>query len=371
MIDKLVLRCWFISNDVNISDLNLPLQGTFDPVTKEVADLWHKWDSIPTDFASIAFKFFDVHEKRPDPYLEISGNPAKLMNGHNLWGSDDLGVCAMALLDEFNKVHPDILLMLQLEHTQVVLVDLTFHSWAESDYAAERFISSLANVSNGQTRARHSIASTVYFGKKDSKYKRLKVYLKSNELVHQSKSFLKRSPDLHPQIYTERLHAFATGMIRWEATLKTDWFTTRSFSVLLFDLIKVFDARSFWYQAWQDVFNAIGSGDEIMVTKINDDVDVLEKLRALYTSPRGSTSKADSVYRTFRFIKSDGYENAVLLGNRMTIWRHVKALESIGISKAALQQYRGEGLGHEVIPLVRYLHVDFSAQVPDWAQIAA
>ncbi|ENV8008867.1 phage/plasmid replication protein, II/X family, partial [Salmonella enterica] len=45
--------------------------------------------------------------------------------------------------------------------------------------------------------------------------------------------------------------------------------------------------------------------------------------------------------------------------------RHVSDLCEAGLSKAALQKLHGER-ANNVVPLLRFVQVDFSAQRPDW-----
>ena len=48
--------------------------------------LHHVWSKIPTSHTAMSFKLF--HEGFIHPYVELQCSPAKIMQGHNVYGSD-------------------------------------------------------------------------------------------------------------------------------------------------------------------------------------------------------------------------------------------------------------------------------------------
>ena len=106
--------------------------------------------------------------------------------------------------------------------------------------------------------------------------------------------------------------------------------------------------------------------------RIVTDDKVLNSLKAVFGKINQRTGKmsytrAESVYKSFRDIKAYGYEEWAKLTTSSTRSRHLNDLFEVGISHSYLQQFKGDGLGHEVVPMTRYINVDFSAQRPAWA----
>ncbi|TEL41295.1 phage/plasmid replication protein, II/X family, partial [Pseudomonas aeruginosa] len=52
--------------------------------------------------------------------------------------------------------------------------------------------------------------------------------------------------------------------------------------------------------------------------------------------------------------------------SRPTFYRHIKEICEAGLSKAALQKLHEADRANNVVPLLRFVQVDFSAQRPDW-----
>ena len=63
--------------------------------------LRHNFESLPSYFASLAFKVYNGTDFKRVPYIKIVGNPAKLLQGHNVYGPDDLDLCISAVYQAF------------------------------------------------------------------------------------------------------------------------------------------------------------------------------------------------------------------------------------------------------------------------------
>ncbi|WP_419197885.1 phage/plasmid replication protein, II/X family [Pseudomonas aeruginosa] len=75
---------------------------------------------------------------------------------------------------------------------------------------------------------------------------------------------------------------------------------------------------------------------------------------------------ARNLFRTYRSIKDYGWEETMASMSRATFYDHVRDICEIGISKAALQKLKANDATNNVIPVLRLLQVEFSAQRPDW-----
>ena len=102
LIDKLVVRCRFLKNFVkfDLIKLEIPLEASID-IDGNTTNLRHAWETIPSSFRSLAFKviFMPSHPTHYEHFIEIKASPVKIMHGHNLFGSYDLGECALDLVN--------------------------------------------------------------------------------------------------------------------------------------------------------------------------------------------------------------------------------------------------------------------------------
>lgn len=160
-------------------------------------------------------------------------------------------------------------------------------------------------------------------------------------------------------------------MIRWEAELHKRWFERRDYPTKLVELAKIWNeefANNCWQKAFGDLHESIG-GHEMRLT--NDD-KIKEKLMQRFGKLSERTGKmtygrALAAYNSYRRIKADGYEQWASDTHPSSRSRHLRDLDEIGISLASLQQFQGDGLKSEVIPMIRFIEVDFGAQRPPWA----
>jgi II/X family phage/plasmid replication protein len=254
-------------------------------------------------------------------------------------------------------------------------IDITYSSRAVDDREARLFINSLQNVSFGQTKSRTGYDGTAYFGKKNSRLKKIKVYLKSAEVVETVKKNDKRKDgDIYNEVYIPELLNFSTGLIRWEVSLYHRYFERLGISTKLKDIFKNQTLtptylQKYWRLATHDLFTAL-KGQHM---KLINDTEIQDALRVKYSKVSDKTGKvstalADSAFRTYRDIRRDGWDIAGSLTSRVTFHRHVKMLTECGLSRAALQNMNGLDDGAQIIPFVRFIEVDFGSQFPEGYQ---
>lgn len=400
MIDMLVLRCLIKTERyttysplgvpnvmesreyVDVRSLGIPLECSLDADGAEVG-LRHPWEAIPSSASTMAFKLFDFRDsygKRDedidDFFIELKGSPAKLMQGHNVYGTDELWPCAEFMIYLFMDKYPMICPFLDMKSWSVEQVDVTYFSRCKTQNEAIQFINALKNVSNGQTTARGGFDGTVYFGKKNSRIKKIKVYAKHKELVDShataTKSKRNKQKQAFSQAVDQQLLDWTVGMVRWEASLKTRWFQRRGIDNNLFALNKVFDAQAYWKEATLDIFKAL-EGKEMRIIR---DEEIEKKLKEKFPTVNARTGRitygqAHSAYRVFRSLKSEGWIETRRTTGKGTFERALEMLHDIGLSKAVLQNLKGDGLKCEVIPFIRYVEINFGEQIPPFARQAA
>jgi len=402
MIDKIELRIPFKSEYVfekltesgkyySSIDLNF-IASTCDLACKAdisydihgkvvVSGLSTKYDSLPSSFTGIAFKVFDGGLNMA-PCVSIKASPAKVMQGHNVFGSCDLELGSFELLAFLSSVKPELYDLLDIPNTEVVNLDFTFSARAENELMAKQIIDFLKSVSHSQTKkTRASEYDTTVYWNHGSRSRVLKAYLKFPELMRQLTMLKNKSPkqltDFDKKtisvLSNPELHSFTHNLVRFEASLYKRYFVKNNIPTNLFSLINhqnsyIRGKEQFIYDMWKtsfkDIFNAIG--DSTM--DVYDDNSILDKLKQTYysTTPKGnlSYSKANRLFGFYRRLVSEGYPNVQATMDRKTFYRHEKDLISVGVSKAQLQNLSAETTN--IVPLFKVVNIDFSNQRPSW-----
>lgn len=381
MIDKFVFRCNFLKEwnpsrrsmdfpTFKLDELGIPLEVSIDK-NGVCSNVRHPWERIPSSFEGMAFKVFDTrytgwNEKF---FIEIKASPAKLMQGHNIFGSDDFCDCALRLIILLCKTYPILASRLNFSSWHLAQIDITYSSRVKKDKEAKRFINALSNVSSGQTKSQTGYDGTAYFGKKNSRLKKIKVYAKHSEVL----ATIKKNEKKHDAFeYSKQLLDFSKGLIRWEVSLYHRYFERMGISCYLSDIIQknMFSPkklRHFWGLSVADLFKAL-KGQEM---KVVDDNAILDTLRAKFSKTSEKTGKVstvfpDSVFRTYLNFRRDGWNNVKDLMSKNTFHVHVRTLCECGLSRAVLQNMNGLDDGSKMVSFAEFMQVDFDAQHPDW-----
>lgn len=381
MIDMLVLRCDF-AKEINakneltwplfrLGELGIPLEQSID-VDGDISNTRHPWEKIPSHYEDMAFKVFD---HRFDPldsfYIEIKASPAKIMQGHNVYGSSDFYDCSMHLIELLCYAYPQILERLDGTSWELAQIDITYSMRATSTHESKAFINALHSVSYGQTKARTGFDGTAYFGKKNSRLKKIKCYSKLPELLEtMSRNSRRVDGELLNEVYTLALQEFATGLVRWEVSLYHRYFERLGISTKLRDIYRqnLFTPeklQNYWKLATADLFGALKG----QTMKILNTIEVKQALRDKFSKTSAKTGKvstvlADSAYRTYNDLNRDGWLITRESMSQSTFDRHVRMLVECGLSRATLQNLDGKKDGAQIIPFVRFIQVDFCNQFP-------
>jgi len=347
----------------------------------DIDGLHHPFESLPSSFTPLAFKVF--HAANHYPFVELKASPAKLLQGHNVFGTVDIALGAAEMLSTLQQAYPLLFSMLEIQSTEVWELDCTYSARMPSELIANQVIQALRKVSNGQTKARgDEFQTTCYWGSKSSRLKRLKAYLKSAEFQAQLDKFRKDAEKgcesakrVCAVMSDQRLQDWAKALVRFESTICKRWLERRGLSVKLVDLIAhqkdlASQGRCFIQELWRETTEDIFQAFEGQTVKATDDESVISALKAVHYSvtPKGniSYSKANKLYLFYCALREQGYAAIKQChdGNK-TFYRHIKELQEAGFSKAFLQNLQGEAKSN-VIPLLRVVTVDFGSQRPDW-----
>ncbi|EKN2778796.1 DNA replication protein [Salmonella enterica] len=352
----------------------------------QVTGLSHPYESLPSHFASLAMK---VHQgsNLAAPRVELKASPAKLLQGHNVFGPTDVSLCAEALFTPFCLAMPLLADFLDFEGTYIAKIDCTFSSRLKSVNQTRQVMDILRNVSNGQTKSTKSTRSQTYdstmYWNETSNSVRRKAYLKGQEVaadLNRCKMALRRAPSdesLKRRIKVlsnPELIEWAALLVRFEVSLFPRKLHDLNIPTKLFDLISYQieyekDRRNLIYDMWRAGFGELFESFKGTIMNIYDDEKILDLLMSAYSSitPKGNTSysKAQRIFGFYRRLVNEGYDEVSKTFNRASFYRNINELIAVGISKSQLQNLQADKKNN-VIPLVQLITVDFSKQYPDW-----
>jgi hypothetical protein len=303
-------------------------------------DLSHAWESLPSSYTPLAFKVF--HQslgKRLMPGVELKASPAKLLQGHNVFGPTSIRSGAEVMLKWLAGTYPLLWARLDFKAIEVYALDCTYSARMPNEQTARQVIDFMRGVSNGQTRNRgDNYETTAYWGAKDGRLRKIKAYLKGPEFARQLDEVRKaarggygdpeRRHDLDNAHVREfkihrrnarapmsilsaartlrvmedpRLQEFAKLLLRMEATVMHRWLERRNLPTHLWPLCDHQEAlakedRCFIQECFSAVTAELFAAFEGMTMKRIDDDKVLAALIEKYTKVgkgRWTPAKAD------------------------------------------------------------------------------
>lgn len=352
--------------------------------------LKHSFESLPSSFTAMAFKIFP--EPNPHaltwPSVEIKASPAKILQGHNVYGSSDILNGAAEMLGQLKKARPEVYEMLDIHLAEVREIDCTYSVRAESEMVAQQTLDFFSKISNGQTKARgNGFKTTNYYGSKSSRLRKLKIYLKSPEFQTQLKEYerkaktgCKSSQRIYDVMSNPSLIKFSQNLIRLEATLCHRWLERRQIPTNLLSLIRLQKTfkddgkcllQSFWTEAFKDLFKALEGAsmailddDSVLQTLVNEYATFPYSVIETKKTKPYSDAKPKRLMHFFRSLRDYGYERMLADIPKATFHRNLSLLVSAGICKAQLQQFEGGTYASNIVPLLRIVHIDFQNQLP-------
>lgn len=340
--------------------------------------LHHKFESLPSSFASLAFKIINGTDFKQIPYIKIVGNPAKLLQGHNVYGSDNLELCCMAVVEAFLFGDHNLSDYLDWEHACVDYIDVTYTAHVGNSQQVKQCLYLMRNIKHGQTRPYYDekYETTIYFNK-GSELRTNKVYDKLCELDAQIHVLTRKYAQTKYEHYKQQLLAitrpevreFATGALRFETRIYRQWMNDHgvptTFALITDPQLQIEQPDllpSLWRRAFQDVLKAF----EGATMNTYDTAEVLNGLKIAFgrTTPKGNTSyaKANRLFGVYRNIMTDGFERTKAGHDRATWGRYMKDFNYAGLSLAQLQNLTGEH--SNVVPFIQLINVDFARQFP-------
>ncbi|WEI14009.1 phage/plasmid replication protein, II/X family [Acinetobacter soli] len=341
--------------------------------------LRHPYSRLPTSYTKMAFKF--VHEGTNYPYVELKCSPAKILQGHNVFGTDLIKEGAFEMLGWLLETHPDLYSMLHIESTEIMVLDVTYSARLKDDETVAKVLSFMRNFSGQYTRkSKHSVIhkNTVYFGSERAKWLQRKLYGKYIEFMEQleeQRKLAKKNDKAAERVVAvmedPRLQQWAQGLLRIETGMKKAWLQKLSIPTNLFQLIKFQELnpnflQQLWLKANDDMFKAL----EGQTMKLTDHESVYSALLAKFTtitpSGRKSITKARNLFNFYCGLEMHGCEAMKKRYCERQYYQHFGDLVKSGLfSRIFLQNLHSDSQTN-VIPFIKLVEIKFEEQVPDW-----
>lgn len=300
-------------------------------------EIYSPWESLATSHGGLAVKAYHKgNGKLAWPYLELKCSPAKLVQAHNVWGTDDPRPCVENMLAVLSEHYPELvtdegLPLLNMKEARVSEFDITYSVRVPLEAHRLALIDLLRATSKGQTRNRgDAYETTVYYGSKKSRLKKVKIYLKGPEILRDLETRKRKNLVLPPP----EVVSAAEKLVRFELTIKKDWLERRRLPTRLIDFLDwlgndLSEVRKVYNEGMRDLFEAL-SGEVMNVT---DDKDVMMLLEKVHGETRGRVARLMGFYQA---LKGVGFENLKKQYPPRTFRRYVQDLEACGFGRAHL-----------------------------------
>jgi II/X family phage/plasmid replication protein len=345
-----------------------------------VSRLYHPFESIPSSNSTLAFKI-RFGSSTYFPHIELKASPAKLMYGHNAYGTSDLRKCSKALLYTFIHAFPDIADLIDHKQTEVIGLDVTNSAHLQNSFQCKQVIKSLSEVSTGHSRSTRSFEDTASWNYGSDLCAKI-AYLKEVEVtkrIREIKKEMKSKNHSHLQrqldaLASDPVQTFIKNCVRFEAKYRLKYFKRHNIPTNLYKLIEHSENNpNFIKQLWEDAFLPIFNAFEGNMIDLNDTQEIYK----LCVDQFGVTktlvdkfgnkktvlveTKAKNIYSFFILIKSQGYDFVRSCLSESTFYRKLADLKLI-LSEAQIRTLNSKT--SNIVSLLKIVNVDFSKQHP-------
>ena len=352
----------------------------------DIENLRHPWNSVPTSYAAIAMKVHQGSGFRESACIELKASPAKIMNGHNVYGSKVFIHCLTAFLDSFKSSMPDFAELIDFDKTDIYRFDSTFSVQLQSRDQVLGALKSFTSVSHRYLRPSREgeYETTVYFNNDKNnpdtgRSTSLILYSKQDEVAKQcenlkrlaKKEKTRKYDHIIKQLSDESLVDFATHRLRFEARFGARWFKKHGIPQNVWEFCKYVElhelaaqGESFCVWTWKDANKYLLEAIEGSTLTVANDHKVMQLLHDHYDTvdDKGKVrqSKAFRLFQLFDRLKHNTYKQVKDTMSKSSFHRNVKDLMAIGLSKDQLQNLHID----EQVPLGTVITFDFENQTP-------
>lgn len=335
------------------------------------------WDNISSGISGVAVGFFPEGMGFYQwPCVIIKASPAKILQGHNVFGSECCRAGVMQMLAMFSQAFPKLYAHLSIQDAEIRAVDCTY-SARVSDFFTDKIFNLFEHLASARQKVNSDYKSRgwLLIGQ-NSEYQRAKLYRKYQEVMDDLAE-AKRLNHSHrvDVLSNSRLQDFARELLRFEASICHRKFESLGIPTKLNEFLKFND----WFLSvhkiplcrylWEITFNPIFAQIEGHTMKNVDDSHIKLKIDAKFIRIKDNGKicrrKATAIWKTYKAIKSEGYDFLCKEDN-YTFFRNVKHLEEIGLSRGFLKSLDPNRPADNVVPFIQLIKIDFSTQKPDW-----
>lgn len=272
-----------------------------------------------------------------DHTIWISGNPAKFLQGHNIFGTDDIVYLVDRFFNELIKNHDLGLCPTDVDFQKIregryffKRVDIN-HSWLLPDRAAVlAWIRAAGSSARLKRRGAGQYAGdTLYFGKNSRRWA-VKCYSKGHEISA-------KGHGLHKDLHIPELLEHADKCLRIELVLRSM-------------MLKETHLDHAW--SWTK-----DTAKELLCSLVLDDLEISDNMPAPDDVLNTLPPRLRLVYQSWK-----AGDDLRLILSKSAFYRWRKALLEHGIDIAIPQQANR----NNIIPLIRYLEAQ-PASIPQWA----
>jgi II/X family phage/plasmid replication protein len=124
----------------------------------------HSYESLASSYSGVAFCIMSKgNGGYPFPYIMLKCSPAKILQGHNVFGFEDSKIGFLEMLGTLLESYPTVFNDVDFLRSELMQIDCTYFSRFESQGLAEQVIKALSTTSNGQIKGRSTFETSVYW----------------------------------------------------------------------------------------------------------------------------------------------------------------------------------------------------------------
>lgn len=272
-----------------------------------------------------------------DKHIWFSGNPVKFLQGHNIFGSDDLRYIMAKFFDELIK-HDNLGLCPDAQELKWVAagaydvsrIDYNLSWHLDSKETVLSWLRAAAHCANLRNRGPGQFTGeTLYFGK-NSRHWSLKCYSKGHEIGA-------KKHQLPKDLQIPELMDWANKALRLELVFRSRFLR---------------DTGLFRVSKWTQ-----HTGKELLLSCIKDNLQISDNMALKDDVIAALPTRLKAIY--VLWLNGDDIRS---LYSKAQFYKHRKELLFYGIDISIIQASERSN----VIPLIRYLEA-FPASIPDWA----
>lgn len=340
-------------------------------------DLYVPYDSLPSNYTDMAIKFYDKGINTL-PYLELKASPAKLMQGHNVYGSCSIEQGAYEMLGLLVSAYPALCQYFDFTKIEVLHLDTTFSARLPHQNQVQPVLDFLSNVGKGHRKATYKAHENyIRWGNQGASIS-AKAYGKYLEVKSQLQDFQKRAlkGDARAKscaIALSKAYPFSVGLLRLEARITKTYLTKNGYPSNLWDLINYQQQNpnllsNLWNIAFKPIFEALQGEYMHFNTDFELEQMLKDKLKTITPSGRTSYTRAYNAMAFYRTLREKGFAQVHkemrdgFIAER-TFYHNIKLLTDCGISRSHLQNLHAQD--NKVVPFVQLVQIDFTKQTPE------